>query len=119
MTYFVLCMVLLWMVDAGTCGSSEFIWTGIMPMQVSYVYLETISFILFVALIVLLLKMLMDFAHCNHACDTLASFFFWQFGSVHWCQPSLSSKCLDVKVKLLHGNAGLPSNEIPDHVSAQ
>ena len=37
MAYFMLCMVLLWMVNVGTCGSNMFVWTGIMPMQVSLI----------------------------------------------------------------------------------
>ena len=34
MTFFLLCMVLLWLVNNGTCANSEFVRTGLMPMQV-------------------------------------------------------------------------------------
>lgn len=35
MAYFLLCMILLWLVNVGSCASNKFVWTGIMPMHVS------------------------------------------------------------------------------------
>ncbi len=34
MSFFTLCLVLLWLVGPGWCTSIEFSWLGLMPMQV-------------------------------------------------------------------------------------
>jgi len=34
MSFFTLCLVLLWLVGPGWCTSQEFSWLGLMPMQV-------------------------------------------------------------------------------------
>ena len=34
MSFFTLCLVLLWLVRPGWCTSEEFSWLGLMPMQV-------------------------------------------------------------------------------------
>jgi hypothetical protein len=34
MSFFTLCLVLLWLVGPGWCTSEEFSWLGLMPMQV-------------------------------------------------------------------------------------
>jgi hypothetical protein len=34
MSFFTLCLVLLWLVAPGWCSSQEFSWLGLMPMQV-------------------------------------------------------------------------------------
>ena len=34
MTFFMLCLVLLWLIGPGWCPSEQFSWLGLMPMQV-------------------------------------------------------------------------------------
>ena len=36
MTFFTLCLVLLWLIGPGWCNSQKFSWLGLMPMQVAY-----------------------------------------------------------------------------------
>ena len=43
MAYFLFCMVLLWLVRAGTCAAEEFVATGIMPMHVSSAMLSRVA----------------------------------------------------------------------------